>query len=228
MPPSVAAARRSSRSTAEPSQFRLACPRGARPPGGVEHHPCSLAPPPPAVDPAVVGHLECSPAAGPQDPTDLAHVSKRDPRIRDVLEDDVAQANVGLCVRHSRQRGPVPVKPRHVLQVRVVLTRPEDHLAGHVERDDAGGARGDRAGEPADPAPDLDHRVPFGQLGADRFEQLVDPPRPVRPERMLVGGVVVELVVDEEQRVLARPPVPEVAHLARRHDGEHVSRGGQV
>ena len=64
------------------------------------------------------------------------------------------------------------------------------------------------ARQPADAAADVDDDVARSDLGVDHVQHQGDDLLAALPERGLVGIVVADLVVDEEQRVLARLLVP--------------------
>ena len=83
------------------------------------------------------------------------------------------------------------------------------HPRGYVERSHRCRARSQASRQPADAAADLEHRIGWLDVGSDRVEQQFEITLAVRPESRQIGVAVIQTVVDEEERVLVRPLVPE-------------------
>src|SRR5205823_740638 len=114
------------------------------------------------------------------------------------------------------ERRAVAHDPLDVRELRVVLAGKLDHPRRHVESAHAAGARRHGAGEAADPAADLHDVVAWAELRAHRAEQQLEVALAVGPEPLEVRPAVLEAAVDEEERVLARPLVPEAGHVLAR------------
>ena len=130
-----------------------------------------------------------------------------------MAEHHVRDAAVHASVGDGVERPPVTVKPLDIGEVGVETSRPREHLAGHVEGDDARHAIGQRTGKPTDAAPDVYDYVVWRQLPAELGAQALNGPLPGLPERRVVARPVRAPVVHEPEGVLARASVPEVLHV---------------
>jgi hypothetical protein len=162
----------------------------------------------------VVGDLEERPARRLEDARHLAHVAEHGLRVGDVLEDDVRHAAVGDAVGDAVQRRPVAVDPVHAVDAGVELPGAGEHLARDVDRPHLGGARGERAGQPAETAADVDGDVAGRDVDPHEPEQPLEVGLALSPEALDIRVAVCEPAVDEEERVLAGALVPEALHLA--------------
>jgi hypothetical protein len=167
------------------------------------------------VDLGRVRDLEERPAPGAQHPSHLAHVAERYFGIGDVLQDDVGEADIGAGIGDPAQRQAVSQHPFDVAELPVVLARELEHARRDVHRGDARYPAGDRSRHAARATTDLDYVVGLIQLGVECAQQRLEVVLARCPEPLAVGVRVVELVADEEPRVLARAPVPEPPHTRR-------------
>jgi hypothetical protein len=178
------------------------------------------------VDPWLVGDLKPRPASVGEHAPHLADVAERDRGVRDVLEHHVRKADGGARVVDAAQRFTIALEPAHVVQARVVVAGESEHLLGDVQRVDMCRTPGELACEPSDAAADLHDAV--GRVDVD-LEHLADGVHDLRalgPEPFLVGAAVLQVVVDEEERVLAGALVPEALHILAAHRDRASYRDG--
>lgn len=149
-----------------------------------------------------------------KDPSHLSNVTERDLGIGKVLEDDVGIANVGAPGLDHLQGPAVADQQAHVLEARVQLAGGGEHARRDVDGSHEGGPLAQRPCDPAYPAADLDNLGAGVDADAKPREHGIQRLVATGPEALPVGLSVTLAIVDEEERVLGRPVIPELRHPA--------------
>src|SRR3954453_12340156 len=88
-----------------------------------------------------------------------------------------------------------------------------EHLFGDVNSDNTCRPRRKRTGHPSDSASDLKNPICRQDSVAGDLEQMVKVSFTLVPELLGGGTPVVDFVVDEEERILTGPCIPEPRHV---------------